>query len=225
MSRRRGGGRPGPQRLEAVDMQCPFCRVDEDRVLDSRSIGEGSAIRRRRKCLACGRRFTTYERTEVAPRLVIKKDSSRELFSRDKILGGLIKACHKRNISVHELENLAAKIEAEIYEECDNEVSTKVIGEKVSEALKKVDHVAFVRFASVYREFKDVKEFLGELIPLIRGRDNALPAELKSSGGESLLGAGDNEDARGNAKEREDSARESKVKPGEGMEAVGKGRR
>jgi transcriptional repressor NrdR len=149
-------------------MRCPFCNVDEDRVIDSRTIGEGGAIRRRRKCLACGKRFTTYERTEVAPRVVIKKDSSRELFSREKILGGLIKACHKRNISLHDLENLAAKIEAEIYDEHDSEVSTKVIGEKVSEALKQIDHVAFVRFASVYRDFKDVKEFLSELLPLVR---------------------------------------------------------
>jgi transcriptional repressor NrdR len=149
-------------------MRCPFCNVDEDRVIDSRTIGEGGAIRRRRKCLACGKRFTTYERTEVAPRVVIKKDSSRELFSREKILGGLIKACHKRNISLHDLENLATKIEAEIYDEYDSEVSTKVIGEKVSEALKQVDHVAFVRFASVYRDFKDVREFLSELLPLVR---------------------------------------------------------
>ncbi len=151
-------------------MRCPFCNVDEDRVIDSRTIGEGGAIRRRRKCLACGKRFTTYERTEVAPRVVIKKDSSRELFSREKILGGLIKACHKRHISLHDLENLAAKIEAEIYDEYDSEVSTKVIGEKVSEALKQVDHVAFVRFASVYRDFKDVREFLSELLPLVRSK-------------------------------------------------------
>lgn len=151
-------------------MQCPFCRTDEDRVLDSRTIGEGNAIRRRRKCLACGKRFTTYERTEAAPRVVIKKDSSRELFSREKILTGMIKACHKRNTSLDELEGVAAKIEAEIYEEFESEVSTKVIGEKVSEALKDIDHVAFVRFASVYRDFKDVTEFLNELIPLVKSR-------------------------------------------------------
>ena len=151
-------------------MQCPFCGTDEDRVVDSRSIGEGNAIRRRRKCQACGKRFTTYERTEVQPRAVIKKDSSRESFSRAKILSGMIKACEKRNISIYDLESLAAKIEASIFEEFDSEVSTKVIGEKVSEALKQVDHVAYVRFASVYREFKDVEEFLRELIPLVRPR-------------------------------------------------------
>lgn len=175
-------------------MQCPFCKEDEDRVLDSRTIGDGSAIRRRRKCQACGKRFTTYERTEVAPRAVIKKDSTRELFSRDKILGGLIKACHKRNISLHELENVATRIETEIYEEFDSEVSTKVIGERVSEALKGIDHVAFVRFASVYREFKDVKEFLSELIPLVRARDiQALQNELGGEDGEPITLAGQEE--------------------------------
>jgi transcriptional repressor NrdR len=137
-------------------------------VVDSRSIGEGNAIRRRRKCLACGRRFTTYERPEAAPRIVVKKDSSREAFSREKILAGMLKACEKRNISLDELQSIASKIEAEIFEEYESEVSTKVVGEKVSEALKQVDHVAYVRFASVYREFKDVKEFLRELIPLVR---------------------------------------------------------
>ena len=162
-------------------MQCPFCRVDDDRVIDSRTIGEGNAIRRRRKCLACGKRFTTYERPEVAPRVVVKKDSTREEFSRAKILNGLIKACHKRNISLHELEGVAAKIEAEIYEEFDSEVGTKAIGQKVSDALKDIDHVAFVRFASVYREFKDVGEFLKELLPLVGARTD-LAAILGKAG-------------------------------------------
>lgn len=152
-------------------MQCPFCKANEDRVLDSRSLGEGSAIRRRRQCLVCGKRYTTYERPEAAPRMVVKKDQRRELFSRDKILRGLIKACHKRNISVDELESLAAKIEADLWQESSTEVTTKVIGERVSEALKALDHVAYVRFASVYRDFKDVKEFLTELIPLVREKD------------------------------------------------------
>ena len=162
-------------------MQCPFCGVDEDRVIDSRSIGEGNAIRRRRKCQACGKRFTTYERPEVQPRVVIKKDSSRELFTREKILTGMIKACHKRNISLHDLESVAAKIEAEIFEEYDSEVSTKVIGEKVSEALKQIDHVAFVRFASVYRDFKDVSQFLKELMPLVHSRVAAGEVELNAA--------------------------------------------
>lgn len=164
-------------------MQCPFCRTDEDRVVDSRTIGDGNAIRRRRKCLACGKRFTTYERTEEPPRVVVKKDSSRESFSRVKILDGMIKACQKRNISLHDLESLAARIEAEIFEEHDSEVSTKVIGEKVSEALKKIDHVAYVRFASVYREFKDLNAFLEELIPLVRPRLEAEDARISASNG------------------------------------------
>ena len=105
-------------------MRCPFCKTDEDRVIDSRSIGEGSVIRRRRKCLACGKRFTTYERTEVAPRQVIKKDSSRESFKREKVLRGLIKACEKRDISIDQMENIVSMVEAKIFEEFDNEVST-----------------------------------------------------------------------------------------------------
>ena len=162
-------------------MQCPFCKVDNDRVIDSRSIGDGNAIRRRRHCLACRKRFTTYERIEVAPRVVVKKDSRREAFSRDKILGGMIRACEKRNISLAELESVASRIEAEVYEEHDSELSSGVVGEKVSEALKELDHVAFVRFASVYREFKDVTEFLRELMPLVRShlQDGDLQVEVQ----------------------------------------------
>ena len=144
-------------------MRCPFCKTDEDRVIDSRSIGEGSVTRRRRKCLSCGKRFTTYERTEVAPRQVIKKDLSRESFKREKVLRGLMKACEKRSISIDQMENIVSSVEGKIFEEFDNEVSTKVVGEKVSEVLREVDHVAYVRFASVYREFKDVGEFLQEV--------------------------------------------------------------
>jgi len=171
-------------------MQCPFCKVDDDRVIDSRSIGEGNAIRRRRSCAACGKRFTTYERIEVAPRVVVKKDSSRETFTRDKILSGMIQACQKRNISLEELEGVASKIEAEIFEEHDSEVPTTVIGERVSNALKKLDHVAFVRFASVYREFKDVKEFLAELMPLMRSHLSQEDLDLKLSTPEAVPGAG-----------------------------------
>ena len=173
-------------------MQCPFCRADEDRVVDSRSIGDGNAIRRRRKCLACSKRFTTYERTEVQPRVVIKKDSSRESFSREKILTGMIKACEKRNISLHDLENQAARIEAEIFEQHDSEVSTRVIGEKVGDALKEIDHVAYVRFASVYREFKDVNAFLEELIPLVRPRLDGAGMGGAGMGGSGSNGAGVN---------------------------------
>ena len=153
-------------------MQCPICKVENDRVVDSRLIGEGNAIRRRRQCLKCRRRFTTYERIETAPRMVVKKDLRRELFSRGKILNGMMRACEKRNISVEQLESLVSKIESEIFEECDSEVSSRIIGEKVSESLRVLDQVAFVRFASVYREFTDAHQFLQALAPLI-GQDPA----------------------------------------------------
>jgi len=151
-------------------MQCPFCRLDQDRVLDTRSIGDGNAIRRRRECLACGKRFTTYERVEVSPRMVIKKDQRRELFNREKMLAGMVKACEKRNLSLEQLEEVASRIEADIFATYDSEVSSSVVGEKVSQSLKELDHVAFVRFASVYREFTDVTQFLEELLPLVQNR-------------------------------------------------------
>ena len=196
-------------------MQCPFCKVDNDRVIDSRSIGDGNAIRRRRHCLACGKRFTTYERIEVAPRVVVKKDSRREAFSRDKILGGMIRACEKRNISLAELESVASRIEAEVYEEHDSELSSGVVGEKVSEALKELDHVAFVRFASVYREFKDVTEFLRELMPLVRSHlkdgdlqqiDPRAPAENKPDGAASESVASEGVASEGDGSEGDGSA-------------------
>lgn len=147
-------------------MRCPYCKTDDDRVIDSRSIGEGSAIRRRRKCLACAKRFTTYERAEVAPLRVIKKDMSRESFKREKVLKGLIRASEKRNISMEQLEDIVSQVESRISEEHDSDVSTKLIGEIVIQALKAVDHVAYVRFASVYREFKDIEQFLQEVVSL-----------------------------------------------------------
>ena len=122
-------------------MRCPFCKTDEDRVIDSRSIGEGSAIRRRRKCLACGKRFTTYERAEVAPIRVVKKDQSRESFKREKVLKGLTRASEKRSISTEQLESIVSKVESRIAEEHDSEVSTKLIGEMVIQELREVDHV------------------------------------------------------------------------------------
>ena len=148
-------------------MRCPYCHTDDDRVVDSRSIGEGNAIRRRRHCEACGKRFTTYERTEVAPLRVVKKDSSRESFNREKVLRGLLTACEKRNISAEQLDDIVSRVEARVAAH-DGEISTKRIGEYVSEELREVDHVAYVRFASVYREFKDVEEFLQEVMSLAR---------------------------------------------------------
>lgn len=161
-------------------MRCPFCKTDEDRVIDSRSIGEGSAIRRRRKCLACGKRFTTYERAEVVPIRVIKKDQSRESFKREKVLKGLTRASEKRSISTEQLESIVSKVESRISEEHDSEVSTKLIGEMVIRELREVDHVAYVRFASVYREFKDVEQFLQEVVSLARPEYLARVGESRS---------------------------------------------
>ena len=131
---------------------------------------QGFAIRRRRECLACNGRFTTYERIEETPLRVVKRDGSKEDFERRKILGGLITACQKRPVSTETLESLAADIESQLHEMFDKEVSSKYIGHLVMEALRDVDHVAYVRFASVYREFKDVNEFIDELKPLLDGR-------------------------------------------------------
>ncbi len=161
-------------------MRCPFCKTDEDRVIDSRSIGEGSAIRRRRKCLACAKRFTTYERAEVVPMRVIKKDQSRESFQREKVLKGLTRAAEKRNLSMEHLESIVSRVESKIAEEHDSEVSTKLIGEMVIEELREADHVAYVRFASVYREFKDVEQFLQEVISLAGPENLARVGESRS---------------------------------------------
>ena len=148
-------------------MKCPYCRNDKDRVVDSRSAEDASVIRRRRECLDCGRRYTTYERVEDIPLRVIKKDGSRVPFDRSKILMGLHKACEKRPISTETLEEIVRSIENDIYEHGDKEVSTKVIGEMVMKKLRDLDQVAYVRFASVYREFKDPGQFLEELRPLL----------------------------------------------------------
>ncbi|HUW30835.1 MAG TPA: transcriptional regulator NrdR [Planctomycetota bacterium] len=148
-------------------MKCPYCRTDKDRVVDSRSAEEASVIRRRRECLDCGRRYTTYERVEDIPLRVIKKDGSRVPFDRAKILMGLHKACEKRPIATETLEEIVRSIENDIYEHGDKEVSTKAIGELVMKKLRDLDQVAYVRFASVYREFKDPGQFLEELRPLL----------------------------------------------------------
>ncbi|MBI5368155.1 MAG: transcriptional repressor NrdR [Planctomycetes bacterium] len=148
-------------------MRCPFCKANKDRVIDSRGSGEGAVIRRRRQCLACKRRFTTYERVEENPFRVIKKDGTREPFSRAKILNGLLKACEKRPIPVPDLEDVVNRIELDIYENFEREVPSKHIGDLVMRHLRDIDKVAYVRFASVYREFKDVSEFIAELQPMV----------------------------------------------------------
>ena len=148
-------------------MRCPFCRQDHDKVIDSRASGEGAIIRRRRECLECGRRFTTYERIEVLPLRVVKKDGHRTKFDRTKIMSGLIRACEKRPVPTETLERIVMEIENEIYNRFDKEVTSRHIGRLVMRKLRGLDKVAYVRFASVYREFKDVSEFVDEVKPML----------------------------------------------------------
>ena len=150
-------------------MRCPFCKQDNDKVIDSRSSNEGAVVRRRRECVACGRRYTTYERVEEAPFRVVKKDGSRIPFERGKILRGMERACEKRPVSMARLEEVTDRVESRVKEMFDTEVSSRVIGNLVMEELKQLDPVAYVRFASVYREFKDVSEFMHEL-DTVRGK-------------------------------------------------------
>ena len=151
-------------------MRCPFCKNEETKVIDSRNSQDYS-IRRRRECLDCSRRFTTYERIEESPIKVIKKDGTRVPFDRNRIRAGIEKACYKRPISNEQIDQVVADVEASIYEEGLRELPSRQIGELVFNALRDLDKVAFVRFASVYREFKDVNDFVDELQPILEGRD------------------------------------------------------
>ncbi len=148
-------------------MKCPYCGFMEDRVIDSRPTDEGSAIRRRRECLKCLKRFTTYEKVESLPLMVIKKDKSRQPFNREKLLNGLLRACEKRPVSIDDLEKLVEEVESHICNSLQREVTTKAIGELVMSKLKNLDEVAYVRFASVYRQFKDINTFMDELHKLL----------------------------------------------------------
>lgn len=148
-------------------MRCPFCSHTEGKVVDSRSSKEGDSIRRRRECLKCGRRFTTYERIEEVAQMVIKKDGRREAFDRWKIKSGILKACEKRPVSLEQVESLIDDVERALFNSSDNEVSTEAIGSAVMDRLKDIDQVAYVRFASVYRQFKDLNEFMDELKGLL----------------------------------------------------------
>ena len=152
-------------------MKCPFCGNMGDKVVDSRESKEGEVIRRRRECLACGRRFTSYERIDEIPYMVVKKDGSRERFDRHKLIGGLLKACEKRPVSVASLEAIADSVEATLQERPEREISTHDIGAFVMEELKKLDKVAYVRFASVYRHFRDIGEFMSELKDLLNVKE------------------------------------------------------
>ena len=148
-------------------MKCPFCGHPESKVIDSRPADENASIRRRRECLACGKRFTTYETVDCLPIVVIKKDGSRQSFDRQKVLRGMIRACEKRPVSLAELERIADEIEQELQNSMEREIRTADIGEKVMERLRSVDQVAYVRFASVYRQFKDIDTFMAELNKLL----------------------------------------------------------
>jgi transcriptional repressor NrdR len=176
-------------------MRCPFCKTDDDKVIDSRASNDGFAIRRRRECTACERRFTTYERIEESPLRVVKKDEHREPFDRRKILFGLIKACEKRPIPIPVLEDITTRIENRVLEEYENEVPSTYLGELVMEELRHVDQVAYVRFASVYREFEDVTEFMRELEVMLDrrrvvkdGGKEAAPAARRGRKGKGAAG-------------------------------------
>ena len=151
-------------------MRCPFCGWTESKVIDSRAAEEGSTIRRRRECVSCSRRFTTYEVVEQIPLMIVKKDGRRTIFERNKIMNGVLRACQKRPISLSTVEELVEKVEKEIRNTMEREISTQQIGEMVMQYLKDIDQVAYVRFASVYRQFADINNFMQELEGLMRTR-------------------------------------------------------
>ena len=152
-------------------MKCPYCAHLGDKVVDSRESKEGEVIRRRRECLECGKRFTSYERIDEIPYMVVKKDGSRERFERQKLIAGLLKACEKRPVSVAALEGIADRVEATLQDTPEKEIATADIGAYVMQELKKLDKVAYVRFASVYRHFRDIGEFMTELKDLLNAKE------------------------------------------------------
>ncbi len=151
-------------------MKCPYCSFEESKVIDSRPTDEGERIRRRRECLNCQKRFTTYEIIESLPIIVIKKDKSREVFNRDKLINGMLKACEKRPVSINDIERAVDDIEVKLQNSLDREVTSDAIGEFVMDKLKELDEVAYVRFASVYRQFKDLSTFMEELNKLLNDK-------------------------------------------------------
>ena len=144
-------------------MKCPSCNYKETKVIDSRLSGDGSSVRRRRECLKCEKRFTTYEYVEQVPLMVVKRDGRRQPFDRTKIISGIVKACEKRPISIEKIEEISAEIERDVQKEYDREVESKDMGEMIMERLSQLDEVAYVRFASVYRQFRDIRQFMNEL--------------------------------------------------------------
>ncbi len=163
-------------------MKCPFCAFVNDKVVDSREGKEGDSIRRRRECLKCGKRFTTYERIDEIPYMVVKKDGRREKFDRQKVLNGLLRACEKRPVSMGKLEQIVNEAEAFVIDSPERERKTSEIGSLIMERLKKYDKVAYVRFASVYLDFKDVKEFMHELKDLLNTKELTTARARKTSG-------------------------------------------
>ena len=149
-------------------MKCPFCGFEESKVIDSRPTDEGERIRRRSECISCGKRFTTYEIIETVPIVVVKKDKSREVFDRNKLFNSMLKTCEKRPVYMEQLEKAVSEIEAVLQNSLDREVTTVYIGELAMEKLKSIDEVAYVRFASVYRQFKDINTFMDELAKLLK---------------------------------------------------------
>ncbi len=159
-------------------MRCPFCNYADSKVIDSRASEEGNTVRRRRECLSCQKRFTTYERVEEIPLVVVKKNESREAFNREKLINGLLKACEKRPISMGTIEKIADIVERELRNRIEQEVSSQMIGELVMRNLREVDEVAYVRFASVYREFKDLEIFMQELQVLLgKSKENKVEVD------------------------------------------------
>jgi len=163
-------------------MKCPFCGFVNDKVVDSREGKEGDSIRRRRECLKCGKRFTTYERIDEIPYMVVKKDGRREKFDRQKVLNGLLRACEKRPVSMGKLEQIVNEAEGFVIDSPERERKTSEIGSLIMERLKKYDKVAYVRFASVYLDFKDVKEFMAELKDLLHTKEQTTARARKTSG-------------------------------------------
>ncbi|MDD2503998.1 MAG: transcriptional regulator NrdR [Clostridia bacterium] len=151
-------------------MKCPFCFTLDSKVVDSRPTEEGSVTRRRRECISCGKRFTTYEKIENLPILVVKKDGRREAFDSNKIMSGLLRACEKRPLSVRKLETTVEDIERQVYNSLEREITSQAIGEMVMEKLRELDEIAYVRFASVYRQFKDINTFMDELNMLLKDK-------------------------------------------------------
>lgn len=152
-------------------MKCPFCSYEESKVIDSRSADDGERIRRRRECLRCGKRFTTHEVIETVPLIVVKRDKSREVFDRNKLTAGILRACEKRPVSLEQIDNIVDVIEAQLQSSVDREVTSMKIGELAMEQIKNIDEVSYVRFASVYRQFKDINTFMKELNKLLTEKE------------------------------------------------------